>query len=191
MTSPLTCRQHRSTNRYHNCPEPSAPDGLEQSLPSYAEYRTKFITRVFRSPKLGCYFLGLTIFVLGLFRDYLYTEALHDQPFYPSFHLPIPGIALLSIGNILVLSSMWALGVTGTYLGDYFGILMDAPVTGFPFNVTGAPMYWGSTCSFLGTALYHGKAAGVLLTVEVFFMYLIALQFEEYEPALVCPEGYC
>ena len=75
---------------------------------------------------------------------------------------------------------MWALGVTGTYLGDYFGILMDEPVTGFPFNVTGAPMYWGSTCSFLGTALYMGKPAGVLLSVQVFFMYLVALQFEEY-----------
>ena len=75
---------------------------------------------------------------------------------------------------------MWALGVTGTYLGDYFGILMDKPVTGFPFNVTGAPMYWGSTCSFLGTALYKGKPAGVLLTIQIFVMYLIALQFEEY-----------
>lgn len=75
---------------------------------------------------------------------------------------------------------MWALGVTGTYLGDYFGILMDAKVEGFPFNVTGAPMYWGSTLSFLGTALYTGRAAGVLLTVEVFVLYFLALQFEEY-----------
>lgn len=75
---------------------------------------------------------------------------------------------------------MYALGVTGTYLGDYFGILMDEKVEGFPFNVTGAPMYWGSACSFLGTALYKGKAAGVILTVQVVFMYLIALQFEEY-----------
>lgn len=57
---------------------------------------------------------------------------------------------------------------------------MDEPVTGFPFNVTGAPMYWGSTCSFLGTALYMGKPVGVLLSVQVFFMYLVALQFEEY-----------
>lgn len=88
-------------------------------------------------------------------------------------------MALFVIGNVLVLSSMWALGVTGTYLGDYFGILMDEKVEGFPFNVTGAPMYWGSTCSFLGTALYKGKAAGVFLTIEVFFMYLIALQFED------------
>lgn len=82
-------------------------------------------------------------------------------------------------GNVLVLSSMWALGVTGTYLGDYFGILMEEKVEGFPFNVTGAPMYWGSALSFLGTALYKGRTAGVVLTLEVVVMYLIALQFEE------------
>ena len=75
---------------------------------------------------------------------------------------------------------MWALGVTGTYLGDYFGILMDAKVEGFPFNITGAPMYWGSTMSFLGYALLTGKVAGLILTAEVFVMYLIALQYEEY-----------
>lgn len=74
---------------------------------------------------------------------------------------------------------MWALGVTGTYLGDYFGILMDSMVEGFPFNVTSAPMYWGSTLSFLGTALYKGRVAGLLLTAEVFIGYLFALQFEE------------
>jgi methylene-fatty-acyl-phospholipid synthase len=73
---------------------------------------------------------------------------------------------------------MWALGVTGTYLGDYFGILMDAPVTGFPFNVSGAPMYYGSTMSFLGVALYKGKVAGVLLTAEVLILYLIAIRWE-------------
>jgi len=28
------------------------------------------------------------------------------------------------IGGLLVGSSMWRLGVTGTYLGDYFGILV-------------------------------------------------------------------
>ena len=87
--------------------------------------------------------------------------------------------ALLAAGNTLVLSSMWALGLTGTYLGDYFGILMDAPVTSFPFNVTSAPMYYGSTMSFLGTALLFAKPAGVLLTAEVLLVYLAALRFEE------------
>lgn len=74
---------------------------------------------------------------------------------------------------------MWALGVTGTYLGDYFGILMDDMVTGFPFNVCSAPMYYGSTMSFLGTALLFGKPAGVLLTLEVLAVYLVALRFED------------
>ena len=74
---------------------------------------------------------------------------------------------------------MWALGLTGTYLGDYFGILMDAKVTSFPFNLTDAPMYYGSTMSFLGTAILYGKPAGVLLTAEVLLVYLLALRFED------------
>lgn len=86
---------------------------------------------------------------------------------------------LVICGNILVLSSMWALGITGTYLGDYFGILMDEMVTGFPFNVTDAPMYYGSTMSFLGTALWFGKPVGVVLTGLVFVVYKVALSFED------------
>lgn len=74
---------------------------------------------------------------------------------------------------------MYALGITGTYLGDYFGILMDAPVTSFPFNVTKSPMYYGSTMSFLGTALWMGRPAGVLLTAEILLAYMIALRFED------------
>lgn len=74
---------------------------------------------------------------------------------------------------------MWALGITGTYLGDYFGILMDDIVTGFPFNVTASPMYYGSTMTFLGSAIMYGKPAGILLTLEVLTIYLIALRFED------------
>lgn len=87
--------------------------------------------------------------------------------------------AFFGIGTTLVLSSMWALGITGTYLGDYFGILMDAPVTSFPFNVTGAPMYWGSVLNFLGTWLWYGKPAGLLLTALVWVCYRVALEYED------------
>jgi methylene-fatty-acyl-phospholipid synthase len=138
------------------------------------------LTKIFRSPYYGCYALALTIFSLGIIRDHFYTVALDEQPVYPPLHQPEIGVGLFLAGNVLVLSSMWALGVTGTYLGDYFGILMDEKVEGFPFNVTSAPMYWGSAMSFLGTALYKGRTAGVLLTLEVIVMYLIALSFEEY-----------
>ena len=74
---------------------------------------------------------------------------------------------------------MWALGLTGTYLGDYFGILMDHIVTGFPFNITDAPMYWGSTCSFIGAALLYNKPAGLALSALVFACYKVALSFED------------
>ncbi|KAJ8612646.1 hypothetical protein MRB53_037382 [Persea americana] len=74
---------------------------------------------------------------------------------------------------------MYALGVTGTYLGDYFGILMPYRVTSFPFNVTDAPMYWGSTCSFVGTALIYQRPAGFLLSFLVWVAYSVALRFED------------
>ena len=39
--------------------------------------------------------------------------------------------------------------------GDYFGILMDARVTGFPFNICSDPMYVGSTLNFVAEALRY------------------------------------
>lgn len=56
---------------------------------------------------------------------------------------------------------------------------MDEPVTGFPFNITGAPMYYGSSLSFLGTALLYGRPAGVVLSGLVWGVYGVALGFEE------------
>ena len=38
------------------------------------EYHNKIITKLFGgSPRLGCYGLAVTIFSLGIFRDYLYV----------------------------------------------------------------------------------------------------------------------
>ncbi|KAL2049007.1 hypothetical protein ABVK25_010759 [Lepraria finkii] len=145
-----------------------------------SEYHNKTLTRLFgRNSLRACYALAITIFSLGLFRDALYGRVLRTQPYTPTFHHPYIAYLLLALGNTLVLTSYHALGITGTFLGDYFGILMDEPVTGFPFNITSAPMYWGSTMSFLGTALLYGRPAGVLLTVEVYLVYLAALQFED------------
>lgn len=57
---------------------------------------------------------------------------------------------------------------------------MEEPVTGFPFNVTGAPMYVGSSLSFLGTALLYARPAGLVLSGLVWGVYWVALTFEEY-----------
>ncbi|KAF2471997.1 phosphatidylethanolamine N-methyltransferase [Lindgomyces ingoldianus] len=147
------------------------------------EYHNKLITKLFGgNSRLGCYALAVSIFSLGIVRDVLYDRALSAQPSSPLLSTPVvqySAIPLFITGNVLVLTSMYALGITGTYLGDYFGILMDAPVTSFPFNVTDAPMYHGSTLSFLAAALWKGKPAGVLLTVFVAAMYTVARQYED------------
>ncbi|KAK1836685.1 phosphatidyl-N-methylethanolamine N-methyltransferase [Podospora conica] len=145
------------------------------------EYRTRFLTRAFGGAQAATYALAVTIFSLGLVRDFLYERALRDQPSHPLMVGDVPtyaAYALLALGNTLVISSTLRLGITGTFLGDYCGILMDSMVTGFPFNVTSAPMYWGSTMNFLGTALLYGKPAGVLLTCLVYVVYLVAIQYE-------------
>ncbi|KAI0204571.1 methylene-fatty-acyl-phospholipid synthase [Astrocystis sublimbata] len=146
------------------------------------EYRNKVLTKLFGGrSQTACYALALTIFSLGLVRDGLYERALRHQPSYALLLAPEAqylAYALIAAGNILVISSTWQLGITGTFLGDYFGILMDSIVTGFPFNITDAPMYNGSTCSFLGTAILYGKPAGFLLTAWVFVVYQIALSYE-------------
>ncbi|KAK4453922.1 phospholipid methyltransferase-domain-containing protein [Podospora aff. communis PSN243] len=145
------------------------------------EHRTRFLTRFFGSAQTGCYALAITIFSLGLIRDFLYERALRDQASHPLLQGELPtyaGYALIALGNLFVITSTWQLGITGTFLGDYFGILMDSMVTGFPFNVTNAPMYYGSTMSFLGTALVYGKPAGIALTSWVLFVYMVAIEFE-------------
>ncbi|ERT01107.1 hypothetical protein HMPREF1624_02346 [Sporothrix schenckii ATCC 58251] len=146
------------------------------------EYHNKVLTRLFGGKsQTACYFLAATIFSLGIVRDFLYERALRDQPIHPLLdtnEATYAGYALLAVGNLLVTSSTWQLGITGTFLGDYFGILMDDIVTGFPFNVTDAPMYYGSTMSFLGSALVYGRPAGILITGWVLFVYLVALSYE-------------
>ncbi|KAF4125592.1 phosphatidylethanolamine/phosphatidyl-N-methylethanolamine N-methyltransferase [Geosmithia morbida] len=130
----------------------------------------------------ACYGLAVTIFSLGMVRDWLYKSAIQEQPTHPlllSVYSQALAYTLLACGNTLVVSSTWRLGITGTFLGDYFGILLDEMVTGFPFNVVSAPMYWGSTMSFLGTALLLAKPAGILLTGWVLVVYLAALRFED------------
>ncbi|KAI8588387.1 phospholipid methyltransferase-domain-containing protein [Geranomyces variabilis] len=146
------------------------------------EHKRHTIRRLVGSPVRGCYLLAFTIFTLGLLRDYLFTVAMDHQP---TSHLlnhsfiKMYAVASIVIGNILVLSSMYKLGVTGTYLGDYFGILMEERVTGFPFNVLDNPMYFGSTLCFLGGALWRGSPAGLVLTLFVYVVYAIAVDVFE------------
>ncbi|QLG74666.1 hypothetical protein HG535_0G05490 [Zygotorulaspora mrakii] len=146
------------------------------------EYYTKFITKVTGSAKKGCYLLAVVIFGLGIFRDMAFHKALASQAVTPALnqdYFRIIGYLLIGSGQVLVCSAFYQLGITGTYLGDYFGILMDDIVTSFPFSVSNNPMYLGSTLSFLGYSLLEGKFAGVLVSCFVNMMYSFATSFEE------------
>ncbi|KAI8059610.1 phospholipid methyltransferase-domain-containing protein [Gongronella butleri] len=152
------------------------------NIAARAEYRTHILTKLAcGSAFVGCAVLAVSIFSLGILRDYLYHEALAVQPTLAVLEQDaVKAVAAVCfvVGSTLVVSSMWALGFTGTYLGDYFGILMKERVTGFPFNVTEDPMYTGSTLSFLATALWYASPAGLLLTFVVHVVYRVALKFE-------------
>lgn len=110
-----------------------------------------------------------------------YKYALSEQPSTPLLSEPyatrLPVVLFLT-GQLFVVTSTWALGVTGTFLGDYFGILMDHRVEGFPFNVLRDPMYVGSTMCFAATALWFESPAGLLITLYVYIVYIIALRYE-------------
>lgn len=146
------------------------------------EQKTRRLSKAFGSPYLACYALGVAILLLNALRSHCFTLAMVNQPKMDSLDNPSIqrlGLALLAVGILFVVSSFLALGFTGTFLGDYFGILKEARVTTFPFNVLDNPMYWGSTANYLGWALLYASPTGLLLTAVVALVYMVAVYYEE------------
>ncbi|XP_007654817.1 phosphatidylethanolamine N-methyltransferase isoform X3 [Ornithorhynchus anatinus] len=145
------------------------------------EHKTRSLSKAFGSPYKACYCLGITILLLNFLRSYCFTRAVTSQPklegldCLAAYHT---GLVILGVGVVFVLSSFLALGFVGTYLGDYFGILMDAKVTKFPFNVLDNPMYWGSTANYLGWSIMNASPTGLVLTAVVAVTYMVATLFE-------------
>lgn len=145
------------------------------------EHRTRRLSGLFGSPYLACCCLGFVIILLNIYRSHSMTVAMKAQARWEvmeRMEVFYAGIALMVFGTLLVVSSFLALGFTGTFLGDYFGILMDEKVTGFPFNITENPMYWGSTANYLGLALIGASPVGLVLTAIVAVAYKVAISFE-------------
>merc|ERR1739841_66944 len=130
---------------------------------------------------IGCYILAIMIFTFSTLRSWFFHEALLYQPTFEmdAFLAQVIGYSLSGVGLIFVLASYYQLGITGTYLGDYFGILMKEKVTGFPFNVMDDPMYNGSTMIYLGDAIVARSYGGIFLSGVVFIVYKIATSFFE------------
>ncbi|XP_036597582.1 phosphatidylethanolamine N-methyltransferase isoform X1 [Trichosurus vulpecula] len=146
------------------------------------EYKTRKLSQAFGSPYLACYCLGMIVLLLNFLRSHCFTQAMLSQPKMEGLDCIgayYVGLVILGVGIIFVLSSFYALGFVGTYLGDYFGILKEARVTSFPFNVLDNPMYWGSTANYLGWSIMNASPTGLLLTVIVALTYTVAIMYEE------------
>ncbi|XP_044289667.1 phosphatidylethanolamine N-methyltransferase isoform X3 [Varanus komodoensis] len=145
------------------------------------EHKTRSLTHVFRSPYMACYCLGAVIVTLNFLRSHCFTEAIKRQPkltFLDCLFGYYTSLAIMVVGTVFVTSSFLALGFVGTFLGDYFGILKEAKVTSFPFNILDNPMYWGSTTIYLGWSIMHASPAGLVLTAAVALCYAVALHYE-------------
>ncbi|GJQ08502.1 hypothetical protein GpartN1_g293.t1 [Galdieria partita] len=146
------------------------------------EYFFHIISFLFFGKRMGCYVLALWILLFSLYRDLLVMEAIQVQPtlkYLEETHLVALAYILGALGGILVITSFLRLGITGTFLGDYFGIYLEEKVSGFPFSFCSNPMYDGSTLLFISKALLASSPAGLLLAFWVYVMYRIACTFEE------------
>jgi phosphatidylethanolamine N-methyltransferase len=154
---------------------------LQWNILARIEYNTHSITKLFGTPQRGCYALAVWIFLTSLLRDLIFRWTIEHHPKFLMFDHPsfqCSGQLLRIIGFLLVISSFFRLGITGTYLGDYFGILMKNKVTEFPFNIVSHPMYMGATMAFLGESLTRKSLVGLLLTALIAIVYYIISIFE-------------
>ncbi|XP_070536969.1 phosphatidylethanolamine N-methyltransferase-like [Ptychodera flava] len=116
---------------------------------------------------------------MPIYQDY--HSVIQSQPKLEILEHPavlVLSLAVFAIGSTLVLTSFWALGFIGTFLGDYFGLYLDERVTGFPFSVFEHPMYTGVVFNLLGAALWYASPVGIFLTVFASLVYKLVVQFE-------------
>ena len=149
---------------------------------SRLEYRTHFLSKTVGGPKRGITLLATGILSLNYLRTVVFHKVIENHNTCAPLDNPlleIFGYLLISIGALFVLSSTYQLGFFCSFMGDYFGILLDERVTGFPFNVFDNPMYVGSVLVYLGFSFQHASMVGFLLTGLIGLSYAVALQFEQ------------
>ena len=111
------------------------------------EYYTHSWSRVFCGTKYSIWILAASILSLNTIRTTAFHQAVEKGPksemlgSHPA--ISALGLALICLGALFVCTSFWKLGFYGTFLGDYFGILMSERVTGFPSAFSTIQCIWG------------------------------------------------
>ncbi|CDF34397.1 Phosphatidylethanolamine N-methyltransferase [Chondrus crispus] len=146
------------------------------------ELHTRAISKLTRRPLVGVYACGAVIAAVSVLRSALFAAAMRSQPRAEMLDAPLVHAAAGALGVFgaaLFVGAYCRLGIVGTYLGDYFGLLREDRVAEFPFSVVDNPMYDGSSMVHLAEALLYASPAGVLLAAWLFFCYRVGCIFEE------------
>ena len=152
------------------------------NIVSRVEYYTHVVSKTAGGPKRGVILLALGILTFNYIRTGLFHKVIENSTTCAPMENPIfdfIGYILIAVGAIFVISSSWKLGFFCSFMGDYFGILLDERVTGFPFNILEDPMYVGSGMVYLGFSFLHASIIGLILTGCIGLSYAIALLFEQ------------
>lgn len=149
---------------------------------SRLEYRTQLVSKVTGGPRRG-----VTVLAAGiLFFNYVRTSIFHKVMDYHTTCEPMQnpyfnavGFLFVITGTILVISSSYQLGFFGSFMGDYFGLLLEEKVTNFPFSVVDDPMYVGSGLVYLGFSFQNASVVGLVLTGFIALSYVVAILIEK------------
>jgi len=148
------------------------------------EYKTRFFTGLAGNKYKAAYLFAAYIVFFSQIRDELYRRCVNETPHYPLENevllklIRVAASILCAAGSVFVFTSFLQLGITGTYLGDYFRILKNERVTAFPFNVLEHPMYNGSSMIFFGYSLFYLCPTAIILAIWSHFVYHVASLFE-------------
>ena len=146
------------------------------------EYNTRLVTRLFGGPRTAVVILAAFIMFMNLSRTSLFRYMATNDTVRLDFLQNAVGLSvgylIIGVGLFLVATSYWRLGFYNTFLGDYFGILMDAKVTAFPYSVVDDPMYWGTSLFYVGYAICYASPVALLLTVFIGISYAITAKVE-------------
>lgn len=145
------------------------------------EYRTRTVSKALGGPKRGCAALAACILTLNYVRTATFHKTVDQYGYWEPLNnrlVEALGYLIVTIGAVLVIASSWKLGFFVSFMGDYFGLLLNSKVTGFPFNVVNDPMYFGSGLVYLGLSLQHASIVGLVLTTCIAISYAVAIRFE-------------
>lgn len=120
------------------------------------EYYTRIFSRLTIKRIIAVYLCAAVIAALSLYRTALIVVAIRSQQSLQTMDTPLfhaLGGIIGILGFSFILGAYYQLGITGTYLGDYFGIFKEERITAFPFNLLDNPMYDGSSMMHLADAI--------------------------------------